>query len=105
LRPGALSALLDKKPWLLRPLAEQVLPPPLAAIDPLERLGIDIASVDGPEDFRGALAVVFAALARGDISAAETGRVRRRLRTRLRLLWHLARLRKRLPLTAGGKPR
>src|SRR6266487_3616500 len=30
----ALTDLLDRKPHLLRPLAAQVLPPPLAAIDP-----------------------------------------------------------------------
>jgi hypothetical protein len=37
----ALSHLLDRKPYLLRPLAAQLLPPPLRAIDPAERLGID----------------------------------------------------------------
>jgi Family of unknown function (DUF5681) len=31
----ALSELLDRKPDLLRPLAEQLLPPPLAPIDPV----------------------------------------------------------------------
>ena len=30
----ALSHLLDRKPYLLRPLAAQLLPPPLRAIDP-----------------------------------------------------------------------
>src|SRR5215813_15613642 len=39
----ALSDLLDRKPHLLRPLAAQLLPPP-AAVDPAERLGIDLAS-------------------------------------------------------------
>ena len=32
----ALSDLLDRKPHLLRPLAAQLLPPPLASIDPAE---------------------------------------------------------------------
>ena len=42
LSPQALSYLLDRKPHLLRPLAMQLLPPPLAPIDPAERLGIDL---------------------------------------------------------------
>ena len=37
----SLSDLLDRKPHLLRPLAAQLLLP-LAAIDPAERLGIDL---------------------------------------------------------------
>src|SRR5215468_6081521 len=37
----ALSDLLDRKPHLLRPLAKQLLPPPLAYVDPAERLGLD----------------------------------------------------------------
>jgi hypothetical protein len=39
----ALSDLLDRKPHLLRPLAPQLLPPPLVARDPAERLGIDLS--------------------------------------------------------------
>jgi hypothetical protein len=35
----ALSDLLDRKPHLLRPLAAQLLPPPLASIDPTEPVG------------------------------------------------------------------
>jgi hypothetical protein len=38
----ALFNLLDRKPHLLRPLVLQLLPPPLAPIDPAERLGIDL---------------------------------------------------------------
>jgi len=38
----SLSDLLDRKPHLLRPLAAQLLRPPLAALDPAERLGIDL---------------------------------------------------------------
>src|ERR1700746_1789913 len=37
LSPQVLSALLDRKPHLLRPFAAQLLPPPLAAADPTER--------------------------------------------------------------------
>src|ERR1700738_812278 len=52
----ALSDLLDRKPHLLRPLAAQLLPPPLAAIDPAERLGIDLSSLRTDEDFLQGLA-------------------------------------------------
>jgi hypothetical protein len=48
----ALSKLLDRKPHLLRPLAVQLLPPPLAPIDPAKRLGIDLVSLRTIEDFR-----------------------------------------------------
>jgi len=47
----ALSKLLDRKPHLLRPLVMQLLPPPLTAIDPAERLGIDLSSLRTAEDF------------------------------------------------------
>ena len=39
------SDFLDRKPHLLRALALQILPPPLASIDPAERLGIDLPSL------------------------------------------------------------
>ena len=51
-RARALSELIDRKPHLLRPLAAQLLPPPLACIDPAERLGIDLSSLRTVEDFR-----------------------------------------------------
>ena len=51
LNPQALSGLIDRKPHLSRPLAVQLLPPPLASIDPAERLGIDLA-LRTVEDFR-----------------------------------------------------
>src|SRR5271157_4041610 len=51
----ALSDLLDRKPHLLRPLAAQVLPPPLASIDPAERLGVDPSSLCTVEDFQQVL--------------------------------------------------
>jgi hypothetical protein len=47
----ALLDLLDRKPQLLRPLAEQLLPPPLVRIDPAARLGIDLSSLRTVEDF------------------------------------------------------
>src|SRR5271166_2159839 len=88
----ALSHLLDRKPYLLRPLSAQLLPPPLRAIDPAERLGIDLASLRTVEDVRKVFARVWTAIARGDIAPVEGARVARRLRARLRVLRHFARL-------------
>src|SRR6266480_749564 len=55
----ALSDLLDRKPHLLRPLAEQLLPPP-ASFDPAKHLGIDLNSVRTDEDCRQVLSTVLA---------------------------------------------
>lgn len=79
----ALSDLIDRKPHLLRPLAEQLLPPP-ASIGPAERLGIDLESMRTAEDCRRALATVLAVIGRGEIAPAEGGRIARRVRARLR---------------------
>ena len=88
----ALSDLLDRKPHLLRPLAAQILPPPLVAIDPTERLGTDLSSLRTADDFRQVLPTVLAAVARGEIPPAEAARIaRRRVRARLRALRQLAR--------------
>jgi hypothetical protein len=88
----ALSDLLDRKPQLLRPLAAQLLPPPLAAIDPAERLGIDLTSLRTAEDFRQVLSTVLAAVSRGEIAPAQAARIARRGRARLRTVRRLARL-------------
>ena len=74
----ALSDLIDRKPHLLRPLAAQVLPPPLAAIDPAQHLGIDLTSLRTVEDFRQMLSTVLAAVSRGEIAPAEAARIARR---------------------------
>src|SRR3984893_1916268 len=58
----ALLDLLDRKPRLLRPLAAQLLPPPLTSIDPAVRLRIDLSSLRTVEDFRRVLSSVLAAL-------------------------------------------
>src|SRR5690348_3062817 len=92
----ALSALLDRKPYLLGPLAAQLLPPPLAALDPAERLGIELSSLRTAEDFQAALAAVWAAVAGGEIVPAEAARVARRVRTRMRAVRRLARWQRRL---------
>ncbi len=87
----ALSDLLDRKPHLLRPLAEQLLPPPLS-FDPAERLGIDLNSLRTAEDCRRVLSTVLAAIGRGEVSAAEGARVAKRVRGRLRAARRLARV-------------
>jgi hypothetical protein len=88
----ALSGLLDREPHLLRPLAVQLLPPPLSNRDPAERVGIDLSSVRTEEDCRPMLSTVLTAIARGEIAPAEGARIARRVRARLRALRRLARL-------------
>jgi Family of unknown function (DUF5681) len=88
----ALTVLLARKPHLLRPLAGQLLPPPLAYIDLAERLGIDLNSLRTAADCRQVLSTVLAAMARGEITPAEGARVARRVRARLRAASRLARL-------------
>jgi hypothetical protein len=92
----ALSDLIDRKPHLLRPLAAQLLPPPLACIDPAERLGIDLSSLRTVEDFRQVLSTVLAAVSRGEIAPAEGARIARRVSARLRALRRGSRLERRL---------
>jgi hypothetical protein len=90
LSAGALSNLIERRPHLLRPLAAQLLPPPLAPIDPGECLGIDLSSLRSVEDLRQVLAAVLAAVARGAIAPAEGARIARRMRARLRAVRRLA---------------
>ncbi len=99
----ALSDLLDRKPHLLRPLAARLLPPPLGAIDPAARLGIDLASLRTAEDFRQALSAVLMAVARGAIAPAEAAHIARRVRARLRALRRLVRSGCALPILRGER--
>ena len=96
LSADALSNLLDRKPHLLRPLAMQLLPPPLKPIDPAERLGIDLSSLHTAEDLRLLPSKVLAAIAHGEITPAEGARLARRARIRLRAIRRLARFERRL---------
>jgi len=91
----ALSDLLDRKPQLLRPLAEQLLPPPLTAIGAAARLGIDLSSLRTFEDLRQVLSAVLAAVARGEIAPAEAAHIAKRAEARLRAARRLARLERR----------
>jgi hypothetical protein len=80
-------------PWggLSTCLAAQLLPPPLASIDPAERLGIDLSSLRTVEDFRQVLPAILGAVARGEI-APEAADIARRVRARLRDVRRLAEL-------------
>jgi len=85
----ALSGLLDRKPHLLKSLAEQLLPPPLVSADPAERLGIDLSSLRTAEDCRQVLAAVLMAVARGEIAPAEGAHIARRVDAWLRAVRRL----------------
>jgi hypothetical protein len=76
----ALADLLDRKPHLLRALADQLLPPPRVAIDPAKRLGIDVSSLRTAEDCRWIMPTVLAAIARGEITPAEGADIARWVR-------------------------
>jgi hypothetical protein len=75
----ALADLLDRKPHLLRALADQILPPPRTAMDPAKRLGIDFSSMRTAEDCRWVMPTVLAAIARGQIMPAEGAEIARRV--------------------------
>jgi hypothetical protein len=76
LSPKALSVLIDRKPHLLRPLAEQILPRP-ASIGSAERLGVDLNSVSTAEDCRLVRGTVLATIARGELARSEAARIAR----------------------------
>jgi hypothetical protein len=80
----ALSGLIDRKPHLLRPLANQLLP--RTFVDPAERVGIDLSSLRTPEDCRRMLAAMLADIARGRIAPADGARIAKRVGARLRAL-------------------
>ena len=92
LSPQALSNLLDRKPHLLRPLVRQLLPPPLAPIDPAKRLGIDLSSLRTVEDFEHLLPIVLTGIASGKITPAEGEHLAKKVRARLRAIPRLARV-------------
>jgi hypothetical protein len=94
--PQGVSALAKRKPWLLRPLLAQMLPPPRRALDPAEQLGISVALLRTAAEVQQALTAVLAAVSQGEIAPAEAGQIARRVRARLRALRRLARLQRRL---------
>jgi hypothetical protein len=94
--PGVLLNLLDREPHLLRPLVEQLWPPPLTAPDPTARLGIDLSLVCSVEDSWQLLPVGLAGMVRGEITPAEGERIARWASIRLRAARRLERLPRRL---------
>ncbi len=76
--------MLDRKPYLLRRFAQQVLPPARACIDPAERLGIDLSSLRTPAQVQVLLGRLLASVSRGEIAPAEAAQIARRVRARLR---------------------
>jgi hypothetical protein len=79
LSAGALSNLIERRPYLLRPLAAQLLPPPLPSTGPAKHLGIDLSSSHTLDDLRQVLSAVLAAVARGEVSPAEAAHIARRI--------------------------
>jgi hypothetical protein len=100
-----LSDLIDRKPHLLRPLAAQLLRPPLASIDPAKRLGIDLSSLRRDEDFFQVLTSVLAVIARGEITPAEGVQIAERVDAGLRASRRFARLMRRPAITSPVRPR
>ena len=99
--PEAARAVAKRRPWLLRPLLMQTLPPPVGAQDPAERLGIRIASVRTPDDAQRVLLKIWAGLSRGDIGTGEAARLARRVRRQLRLQRRFERIARRLSRAVG----
>ena len=108
--PEAARTVAERRPWLLRPLLVQTLPPAVGAQDPAERLGLRISSVRTPDDAQRMLLKVWRALSRGDIGTGEAARLARRVRRQLRLQRRLQRIARRLVRAIGrlgdaGQPR
>jgi hypothetical protein len=96
LAPDALTALLDRKPYLLPALAAQILPPPLRSFDPAGACGIDLSGLRTAEDCRDTLGATLAAVGRGYLAPAEAAWIARYVRSRLRSDRQLKRLQRRL---------
>jgi hypothetical protein len=83
--PQAASAVAKRRPWLLRPLLMQVMPPPVSAQDAAERIGVRPEAVQTPGEARRMVIAVWEALSRGEIGTGEAAHIARRVRARLRL--------------------
>ena len=82
--PQAATALLDRKPRLLRPLLGQLLPRPAKPQHPAERLGISISELQNAAAVQQSLQRVWEGLRAGEIGPREAGRLARQVRTRMR---------------------
>lgn len=99
-RPLSMQALVDlisRRPHLLRPLAAQLLPPPLRAKDPAALLEIYSSPLRSAEDCRRVLSIVLAAVARGEITPGDGVRIARQVHTRLCAVRRLAQSERRMP--------
>jgi hypothetical protein len=83
-KPGVIGRLIDRKPYLLRRFAQQVLPYRHAPLDPLERVGIDRSAVRAPSEIDQLVIRSWAAMAGGEITPAEMLVIIRRLGRQLR---------------------
>jgi hypothetical protein len=90
LDPGALVSLVERKPFLFRPLALRLLPPLAPPPRP------DLPPLRTPEDVRGMLSETLAAISRGEVSPAEARHIARLARRRLRQIRKARRLELRL---------
>lgn len=85
-RPGTLAPLAARRPYLLLPLAKLMLPPPLHAVDPGDRLGIDFSRMTDAGEIAEAIGRVMQAVCRGEIGLGEGERLVRRARKPLRAI-------------------
>jgi hypothetical protein len=69
--------------------------PPIASVDPAERLGIDLSSLRTEEDVLPALRTALSAVAHGEIAPAAAAHIARRVGARLSPVRRLARLERR----------
>lgn len=99
--PEAAFALFDRRPDLLRQLTEPLLPPRARAIDPAERIGLDLSAIHAWGDVADAISMALAAASRGELAPAEALCLARRVRSRLRLAGRLQLIERRLPRTAA----
>jgi hypothetical protein len=93
----ALSELIDRKPYLLRPFAAQLLPPPAApSVSPrrrggsrarADRLWLDLKSLRTAADCRNVLAAALTAVARGEITPGESAEIAARVDAWLDAYW------------------
>src|SRR5580704_5528521 len=109
-KPGAIEALVRRRPYLLRRFSQQILPPPAAPLDPAERLGLDLSQFRTPEELWRLMATLLAAASHGEIAPAEALQIARRVRRRqraerrrMRIDRRLARLLRRIVAAGAGK--
>lgn len=85
-RARALVPLIAKKPYLMLPVLNLVLPPRACTPDPGDRLGIDFSRMRTPQEVAVGFRRIFAAISRGEISPAEAVRLARSSRKPLRAM-------------------